>query len=82
MKDVAQICYTQWKENRDTDASSNTWDCSSDTFLYMCFPIELREAKSQEFMNLRKGNMTVQEYELKFNKLSRYDLHIVADSKA
>ena len=46
------------------------------------FPIELREAKSQEFMNLRKGNMTVQEYELKFNKLSRYDLHIVADSKA
>ena len=45
------------------------------------FPIELREAKDQEFMNLRQGNMTFQEYDLKFNKLSRYALHIVSDSR-
>ena len=33
-------------------------------------------------MNLRKGNIIVQEYELKFNKLSRYAPHMVADSRA
>ena len=33
-------------------------------------------------MNLRQGNMTVQEYGIKFNQLSRYDPHMVADSRA
>ncbi|KAH0761174.1 hypothetical protein KY290_017247 [Solanum tuberosum] len=36
---------------------------------------ELREAKAQEFMNLRQGNMTVQEYGIKFNQLSRLMTH-------
>ncbi|WMV08891.1 hypothetical protein MTR67_002276, partial [Solanum verrucosum] len=45
-------------------------------------PIELREARAQKFMNLRQGNMTVQKYGLKFNQLSRYDPHMVADSRA
>ena len=73
--------YTQWKKNRGTNATPITWDCFSETFLDRFFPIELREAKSQEFMNLRHGNMTVQEYGLKFNKLSRYARHMVADSR-
>ena len=47
-----------------------------------CFSIELREAKAQEFMNLSQGNMTVQEYGLKFNQLCRYSPHMVADSGA
>ena len=59
-----------------------TWDCFSETFLNGFFPIELREAKAKEFMNLRKGNMTVQEYGLKFNQLSRYIPHMVTDSRA
>ena len=33
-------------------------------------------------MNLRQGNMTVQEYGLKFNQLYRYAPHMVADSRA
>ncbi|TMW99348.1 hypothetical protein EJD97_002705, partial [Solanum chilense] len=32
----------------------------------------LREARAQEFMNLRKGKMTVQEYGLKFKRISRW----------
>ena len=45
------------------------------------FLIELREAKSQEFVNIRQGNMTIQEYGLKFNQHSRFVPHIVADSR-
>ena len=33
-------------------------------------------------MNLRKGNMTVQQYRLKFNQLFRVVAHMVADSRA
>ena len=35
---------------------------------------------TQEFMNLRQGNMIVQEYGLKCIQLSRYAPHMVADS--
>ena len=31
-------------------------------------------------MNMRQGNMTVLQYGLKFNQLSRYAPHMVADS--
>ena len=44
--------------------------------------MELIEAKAQEFMNLRQGNMKVQEYGMKFNQLSRYDPHMVDNSRA
>uniref|UniRef100_M1DTS1 Gag-pol polyprotein n=1 Tax=Solanum tuberosum TaxID=4113 RepID=M1DTS1_SOLTU len=35
------------------------------------FPRELREAKAKEFMNMRQGSMSVQEYGLMFTLLSR-----------
>ena len=73
---MAHIWYTQWKENRGTDATPIT----SETFLDRLFLIDLREEKDQGFMNLRKGNMIVQEYALKFNKLSSYASHMIADS--
>ena len=44
--------------------------------------MELIEAKAQKFMNLRNGNMIVQEYGLKFSQISRYAPHMVADSMA
>ncbi|XP_069155722.1 uncharacterized protein [Solanum lycopersicum] len=72
----------EWKENRGADASPITWDCFSDTFLDRFFPIQLRGGKDQEFLNLSKGSMIVQEYGLKFNQLSRYAPHIVDDSRA
>ena len=61
LKDVAHMWYTQWKENRGANATPITSDCFSETFLDRFFPIELKEANDQEFMNLRQGNMTVQE---------------------
>ena len=54
LKDIAHIWYTRWKVNRGVDATPITWDCFSETFLDRFFLIELREAKAQEFMNLRQ----------------------------
>ncbi|XP_069152665.1 uncharacterized protein [Solanum lycopersicum] len=81
-KDVAHIRYTQWKENKVKDAPPITWDILSETFLYKFFPIDLREAKTQEFMNLRQGSMRVQEYGFKFNLLCTCSVYMVANSRA
>ena len=68
------------KENKGTDAAPINWDFFSETIMEKFFPIELREAKAQEFMNLRQGNITVQEYWLEFNKLSMYSPHMDTES--
>ncbi|XP_049394543.1 uncharacterized protein LOC125858785 [Solanum stenotomum] len=47
----------------------------------MFFSRELKEAKAQEFINLRQVSITVQEYGLKFTQFSRYAPHIVVDSR-
>lgn len=64
VNDVPHIWFTQWKLNWVMDATPITWECFSDTFLDMFFPRELREAKSQKFMNLRQCSMPVQQYGL------------------
>jgi len=53
LKDVAHIWFMQWKDNRGVDAALVSWDCFSGAFLDIFFPRELREAKVQEFMNLK-----------------------------
>lgn len=42
----------------------------------------LREAKVEEFMNLKQEGVIVMEYNLKFNQLSRYTLATVLDVRA
>ena len=42
----------------------------------------MREAKVEEFMNLRQGSMTVKEYCLKFNQLAKYVPDLIADPRA
>lgn len=42
----------------------------------------MREAKIEEFVNLRQGLMTVKEYRLKFNQLSKYSPDTMADPRA
>ena len=45
------------------------------------FPREMREAKVEEFINLKQGTMTVREYFMKFVKLSRYVTSLVSNSR-
>ena len=51
-------------------------------FLDRFFPLELREAKVLDFINLRQGSMSVREYSLKFTQLTRYAPHVMADSRS
>ncbi|XP_049368640.1 uncharacterized protein LOC125833520 [Solanum verrucosum] len=72
LKYVAQIWFTQWKANRPVGAVPIEWELFKEAFLGRYFPREKREVKVEEFINLREGNMNVQEDSLKFTQLSKY----------
>lgn len=48
------------------------------TFLFRFFPQEAREAKLQEFMNLKQGSTSVKKYSLNLTLLSKYESSMVA----
>lgn len=60
------------------EAGPTEWEVFKKAFLDRFFPGELREAKVEEFINLKQGNMSVQEYTLKFTLLSKYAPSMVA----
>ena len=66
--------------NRVTNTTPISRESFSETFLDRLFPRDLREAKAQEFMNLRQGSMMVQEYGFKFTQLSKNSPNTVVES--
>ena len=50
-------------------------------FLERFFPRKMREAKVEEFINLKQGSMTVNEYSMKFLKLLSYATSLVSNSR-
>ena len=61
MRDVSQIWYTQWKDNRLEGSGPVEWEEFMEAFLGMYFPQERREIMVEEFINLKQGNMSVEE---------------------
>ncbi|XP_055800410.1 uncharacterized protein LOC129869841, partial [Solanum dulcamara] len=82
LKDVANIWYSQWEQGRGEDAESARWDEFEGAFLDYFFPRELREAKVEEFVNLKQEGMSVKEYGLKFIQLSRYAPEMIPDVRS
>ena len=72
LKDVAQVWYEQLKDERSVIKGQITWGAFKMDFLDRLFPLELRERKMQEFINLHQGGMSVKECSLKFTQLSKY----------
>ena len=60
LRDVSQICYTQWKDNKPEGLGPIEWEELKEAF-HGIFLRERREIKMEEFINLKKGNMSVAE---------------------
>ena len=82
LKDLAYDWVVAWRKGRGEGVVPTTWQEFQDAFLDKFFPLEMREAKVEEFMNLRQGSMTFREYCLKFNQLAKYAPDLVADNRA
>ena len=57
------------------------WEEFTEVFLGKYFPHEMIEVKVNEFINLSQGNMSVDEYSLKFTLLSNYGLSLVSNPR-
>src|SRR5688572_22530050 len=82
LKDVANIWYNQWEEGRGEEAEPALWEEFEGAFLDHFFPQELREAKDDEFVNLKQEIMSVKEYHMKFTQLSHYASEMVLTMRA
>ena len=70
LREVSQVWYTQCKDNRPIESFPIEWEEFKETFLGKYFSNERREVNVEEFINLKQGNMSVEEYSLKFSMLS------------
>ena len=74
--------FEQWKNQRPLERSSIDWEEFKEALIDRFFPLERREKKMVEFMNLCQGGMSVQEYSLKFIQLSKYDPTMITNPMA
>ncbi|WMV18972.1 hypothetical protein MTR67_012357, partial [Solanum verrucosum] len=81
LKDVAQMLFSQWKEVRPVEVGSMEWERFKNGFLDRFCPLEMREAKILDFINLCKGRMGVEEYAQVFTRLSRYAPSILVNPR-
>ncbi|XP_024018876.1 uncharacterized protein LOC112090853 [Morus notabilis] len=67
------LANTWWKQvKRRIDVTGLTWEQFETLFNEQYFPQSYREEKALEFMSLLQGDMSVREYEVKFNDLSQF----------
>src|SRR5688572_24818818 len=81
LKGLARIWFTQWKASRLVEDGPITWEMFKVDFLDNYFPMVLREAKMREFLNLKKGGMSVRDYVLRFFMLSKYAPSMMEDRR-
>ena len=72
LNNVAQVWLQQKRDKRPIREGPVDWEVFRITFLDRFSPIEMRERKSVEFVNLHQGRMSVKVYFLKFTQLSIY----------
>ena len=81
LRDVSQIWYSQWKDNRLEESFPIELEEFKEDFLSKYFSRERREVRVEDFTNLKKRNMSVEEYSLKFSMLSRYAPSLVSNPR-
>ena len=77
--------YQWWKTQQRVFLSKKediTWENFKKAFFIKYFPSSVRIAKAREFAELKQGNMTVAEYEIKFNSLSRFAPNVSLDDES
>ncbi|KAA0032432.1 gag-protease polyprotein [Cucumis melo var. makuwa] len=77
---------TAWWETTERmlggDVSRITLERFEERFYAKIFSANVKYAKQQEFLNLEQGDMTVEQYDTEFDKLSRFAPDVVKDEAA
>ncbi|KAL0560579.1 hypothetical protein IC582_000988 [Cucumis melo] len=77
---------TAWWETTERmlggDVGQITWQQFKESFYAKFFSASLRDAKRQEFLNLEQDDMTVEQYDVEFDMLSRFAPEMIATEAA
>ncbi|KAA0061190.1 gag protease polyprotein [Cucumis melo var. makuwa] len=77
---------TTWWETTERmlggDVGQITWQQFKESFYAKFFFASLRDAKRQEFLNLEQDDMTIVQYDVEFDMLSRFALEMIATEAA
>ncbi|KAA0036176.1 gag-protease polyprotein [Cucumis melo var. makuwa] len=77
---------TVWWETAERmlggDVSKITWEQFKESFYAKFFSSNVKYAKQQKFLNLEQGDMTVEQYDVEFDMLSRFVPDVVKDEEA
>ena len=80
LEDEAQVWWKWARTSRDLEAM--TWAEFQELFMGKYFPDTARQAKTQEFLKLKQGTMTVMDYVARFTELARFADDYVATDMA
>ncbi|XP_070032372.1 uncharacterized protein [Nicotiana tomentosiformis] len=78
LRDIAILWYEGWERSKARDVPPASWGKFLDAFLDQYLPREIRQARFDQFLALKQGNISVREYSLRFDSLARYAPSIVA----
>ena len=81
-KYVAQVLYEHWNDERLVIEGRITWGAFKMILLGRFIPLELKEMKMQEFINIFQEGMMMKEYSLNFTQQSKYAPTMIGDSRA
>lgn len=81
LRELSKVWYIKWKENRPVKVGPIEWEELKELFLGMYFPNVKREVKVEKFIKHKKGNMSLEDYSLKFNLLSNYAPYLVSNRR-
>ena len=73
--------YTQRKYNKLVESGLIEWEEFKEAFIGNYFPRERSEVNIKDFINLKQGNVSVEEYSLKFTMLSTYAPSLVSNPR-
>ena len=76
---LAQVWYKMLVDGRAPGEVPITCDILKTTFLEKIFPIESREDKVEDFINLWQEGISVKEYSLHYINLSKYVFSLVSN---
>ncbi|XP_059306403.1 uncharacterized protein LOC132057821 [Lycium ferocissimum] len=81
LQGIANTWYESWELSRGEDAPDATWDEFTSAFLDHFMPIEVREAKAEQFLKLKQNGRSVQDHYLEFVSLAKHAPHMVPDMR-
>ena len=75
---LLDVPHTWWQAEEERLGEAVSWKVFSESFMEKFFPWTAQADMEQQFINLKQGGMSIDEYTVEFTRFSRFALYMVA----